>query len=314
MPILNGFELHVLDSSQPILTKISNKTSRSDPTASGSAPHKGAAVSSTSQTASNSTYIQYNLKSIKNHVQISAIRPFVILTGSNMSGKSTYLKQIGLLQIMAQTGSFVPASEMANFVLVKQIFSRLGTESDINLSASAFQSEMIEINYILSKMDNINSLILIDELCRSTNIYEGLALCTSICEYMLKRISSNEATSEANCRTLVYFTTHLKELSNLECLYPKVTNCHMESEHHVRLRHTYKLAQGVCQVDNYGINLAMVSSMASEIIQEAQVLSNEFKTDLNVSATITMATVPQLYHCGGVPFENSCRNNKILTT
>ena len=109
---------------------------------------------------------------ITNNIYISKETSLVLLTGANMSGKSTYLRQIAMLQIMAQIGSFIPAT-YACIRLTTQIFTRIGTDDCIEFNSSSFEQEMIEMNYILNNFTS-DSLILIDELCRSTSIDEGL--------------------------------------------------------------------------------------------------------------------------------------------
>src|SRR6266496_2491944 len=101
-----------------------------------------------------------------------------------MSGKSTYLKQVALLQIMAQMGSFIPAEE-ATFRITDQIFSRVGSNDDIATNCSTFMMEMKEISYIIQQA-NEKSLIIIDELGRGTSVEEGVGLCHAISEHLLK--------------------------------------------------------------------------------------------------------------------------------
>ncbi|CAE1322196.1 MSH4 [Acanthosepion pharaonis] len=103
---------------------------------------------------------------------------FIIITGPNMSGKSTYLRQVALLQIMAQIGSYIP-SVYASFRICDQIFSRIGSDDDLETNASTFMLEMREINYAIQNASN-NSLIVIDELGRGTSAEEGLGICYAV--------------------------------------------------------------------------------------------------------------------------------------
>ncbi|KAJ8319977.1 hypothetical protein KUTeg_001564 [Tegillarca granosa] len=122
---------------------------------------------------------------------------------NNTSGKSTYLRQILLLQIMAQIGSFVPA-EYASFRIADQIFSRIGNQE--------FNKHMMkEINYIVQNASN-KSLIIMDELGRGTSAEEGVGICHSICEYLLR------------LKAFTFFVTHFLELTNIDSLYPNVEN------------------------------------------------------------------------------------------
>lgn len=170
--------------------------------------------------------------------------PLVIITGANMSGKSTYLRQIALLQILAQCGSFIPAA-FAQFRVARQIFSRLGTDDDIELNSSSFQREMFEMDYILKNCD-ANSLVLIDELCRSTSYDEGVAISLAICESLILK------------EPLVYFATHYVQMTNLDLRFSKVSNYHLmteSSEQKIKTetsRHTFKLMKGKNKDKDYG--------------------------------------------------------------
>ena len=193
---------------------------------------------------------------IPNNVYASKETSFVIITGANMSGKSTYLRQIAMLQIMSQCGSYVPAT-FASFRISNQIFSRLGTDDDIELNSSSFEQEMIEMNYIIQNLTD-TSLIVIDELCRSTSTDEGIALSIAICEHMIKSSA------------FVFFATHLHEISCLDAMYPQVVNYHLvsdilNSKNQVRLSHTYVLRKGVCELENYG-NLNSIEQIVFAII------------------------------------------------
>ncbi|KAM9283752.1 mutS protein homolog 4 isoform 6-T6 [Morus bassanus] len=122
-------------------------------------------------------------KPVSNNTYLTGGNNFVIITGPNMSGKSTYLKQIALCQIMAQIGSYVPA-EYCSFRIAEQIFTRIGMDDDIETNASTFMKEMKEITYIIQNA-NDKSLIIIDELGRGTSAEEGIGICYAACEYLL---------------------------------------------------------------------------------------------------------------------------------
>eukprot|EP00731_Ephydatia_muelleri_P017611 Em0010g709a len=134
---------------------------------------------------------------------------FVIVTGPNMSGKSTYLKQIPLLQIMAQIGSFVPA-EYASIRVAGEIFSRIGSDDDIETNASSFVLEMRETNFIVQNIRDC-SLVVIDELGRGTSREEGVGICYAVCEQLLQT------------KTFTFFATHFLELTGMDNLYPNVS-------------------------------------------------------------------------------------------
>ncbi|XP_062517164.1 mutS protein homolog 4-like [Corticium candelabrum] len=209
---------------------------------------------------------------VANNTYASGDCNFQIITGPNMSGKSTYLKQVVLCQIMAQIGSFVPA-EYASFRLTSQIFSRIGSDDDIETNASTFLLEerrcndMREANYIVQNASN-DSLIIVDELGRGTSADEGLGLCHSICEYLL------------NLKAFTFFATHFLELTNLDALYPNVENYHFEVQRSFNtegncenLDYTHVMSKGKTNEKHYGIRLAGVSSMPKTIIDEAKEMS-----------------------------------------
>ncbi|XP_031824721.1 mutS protein homolog 4 [Sarcophilus harrisii] len=202
-------------------------------------------------------------KPVANNTYITEGSNFVIVTGPNMSGKSTYLKQIALCQIMAQIGSFVPA-EYSSFRITEQIFTRISMGDDIETNSSTFMKEMKEIAYIVHNA-NDRSLILIDELGRGTNPEEGVGICYAVCEYLL------------SLKAFTLFATHFLELCEMDLLFPNVENIHFEVEH-VRspgrsresVTYTHKLSKGQTEEKNYGIQAAEVSSLPPSIISEAK--------------------------------------------
>ena len=194
---------------------------------------------------------------VANSFKLKTSSSFSIITGSNMSRKSTFLKQCGLLQILAQTGSYVPATS-SNFSIKQNIFSLCGDYSENGNSKSSFEKEMSEMDFILKNLSS-NSLILIDELCRSTNYYEGLSLAIAICEYMMFKI--NDYQSDDNQNITILFATHFKELAYFDYLYPKIRTFQMKSIEDIKLNKdisTFKLDDGVCNIKNYGMNFDLV--------------------------------------------------------
>uniref|UniRef100_A0A8C8VG95 MutS protein homolog 4 n=1 Tax=Pelusios castaneus TaxID=367368 RepID=A0A8C8VG95_9SAUR len=202
-------------------------------------------------------------KPVSNNTYITEGSNFIIITGPNMSGKSTYLKQIALCQIMAQIGSYVPA-EYSSFRIAEQIFTRIGMDDDIETNSSTFMKEMKEITYIIQNA-NDRSLIIIDELGRGTSTEEGIGICYSVCEYLL------------NLKAFTLFATHFLELCHIDALYPNVENNHFEV-HHVRnnsgnkekITYTYILSKGHTEEKNYGLKAAEVSSLPPSIILDAK--------------------------------------------
>jgi DNA mismatch repair protein MSH4 len=207
-------------------------------------------------------------KTTANNIYAANESSIVIITGPNMSGKSSYLQQVGcllfcrcsklffvasnslyrlnkvaMLQVMAQCGSFVPATR-AHFRVTSQIFSRMAPDDNIEVNSSLFEQEMIEMNYIVENFTD-DSLVLIDELCRSTGKDEGIAISIALLEHM----SSKPA--------FVFFATHLSELTALETIHPNVSNqCFAVRIEKIGEREKidtlHVLSKGVCSVENYG--------------------------------------------------------------
>ncbi|XP_039587323.1 mutS protein homolog 4 isoform X5 [Passer montanus] len=202
-------------------------------------------------------------KPVSNNTYLTEGNNFVIITGPNMSGKSTYLKQIALCQIMAQIGSYVPA-EYCSFRIAEQIFTRIGMDDDIETNASTFMKEMKEITYIIQNA-NDKSLIIIDELGRGTSAEEGIGICYAACEYLL------------NLKAFTLFATHFLELCHIDALYPNVENYHFEVQHvrssagnKEKIAYTYTLSKGYTEEKNYGLKAAEMSSLPSSIILDAK--------------------------------------------
>ncbi|MEQ2237840.1 MutS protein msh4 [Ilyodon furcidens] len=210
---------------------------------------------------------------VSNNSYISEGSNFVIITGPNMSGKSTYLKQVALCQIMAQIGSFVPA-EYASFRIADQIFTRIGVDDDFETNSSTFMLEMKEISYIVHNVSD-RSLTIIDELGRGTSAEEGIGICHSVCEFLL------------GLKVFTLFATHFLELCQLESLYPNVENQHMEVQH-TRSRdsgaeqvvHTYLLSRGCSEERHYGLRAAEMTSLPPSIIQEAKSVASKVSQQL----------------------------------
>ncbi|KAM9466550.1 mutS protein homolog 4 [Clarias gariepinus] len=203
---------------------------------------------------------------IPNNCHLSEGSNFVIITGPNMSGKSTYLRQVALCQIMAQIGSFVPA-EFASFRVADQIFTRIGVDDDFETNSSTFMVEMKEVSYIIHNASN-RSLIIIDELGRGTSAEEGIGICHSVCEFLI------------GVKAFTLFATHFLELCQLETLYPNVENQHMQVQHMrgtenitENVVYTYLLTQGFSEESNYGIRAAENTSFPLSIIKEAKSIS-----------------------------------------
>ncbi|XP_048047633.1 mutS protein homolog 4 isoform X2 [Megalobrama amblycephala] len=223
---------------------------------------------------------------ISNNIYVSEGSNFVIITGPNMSGKSTYLKQVALLQIMAQIGSFLPA-EYASVRIADQIFTRIGVDDDFETNSSTFMVEMKEVSYIIHNVSD-NSLIIIDELGRGTSPEEGIGVCHSICEFLV------------NYKAFTLFATHFLELCQLQTLYPNVENHHMQVQHvraedgrAERVVYTYQLSQGHSEERNYGIRAAEMTNLPEEVIEEAKTIAAKISQKLWAKHYSDPATINQ---------------------
>ncbi|GIX70034.1 mutS protein homolog 4 [Caerostris darwini] len=191
---------------------------------------------------------------------------FIVLTGANMSGKSTYLKQLAVLQIMAQMGSYIPA-EFASFRIADQILTRMGSNSDIEKNYSTFMLQMKEANFVLQHTSD-KSLIIMDELGKGTSIEEGCAITYAICEELLKT------------KAFVLCSTHFTQLTHLASIYPNVENYHFKVDYVVdesvgcSCNFTHMLTPGPCKEKYYGIKIAEISTMPQSIVSEAKNLVN----------------------------------------
>jgi len=188
----------------------------------------------------------------------------MLITGPNMSGKSTYLRQVGLITLMAQIGSYVPA-ESASIGIVDRIFTRVGASDNLAFGESTFMVEMLEAANILNNA-TASSLVLLDEVGRGTSTYDGLSIAWALTEFLHhnKRLAA---------RTL--FATHYHELTELAMLYPRIRNFRVsvqEYEDHVVFLH--KIEPG--GMDNsYGIYVAQMAGLPAEVVERArEVLHN----------------------------------------
>ena len=194
---------------------------------------------------------------VPNSTDLNALRRMLIITGPNMGGKSTYMRQIALLVIMAYVGSFV-AAESAEFGPVDQIFTRIGASDDLAGGRSTFFVEMSETANILHNATP-NSLVLLDEIGRGTSTYDGLALALSIAEDLLERVGA-----------FSLFATHYFELTALANDQNTATNVHMEAVQHrggVAFLHTVK--EGATS-RSYGIDVAKLAGVLPQVIRKAR--------------------------------------------
>ncbi len=180
----------------------------------------------------------------------------LLITGPNMSGKSTFMRQLAIIVIMAQMGSFVPAKS-ANLPIIDKIFTRIGASDDLVSGESTFMVEMNEArNAIVNATEN--SLILFDELGRGTATYDGMSLARAILEYINKNIK---------CKTL--FSTHYHELTTLEREIPSIKNIHVAAhEENGTITFLHKIKNGAVD-KSYGIHVAKLAGMPEELTKRA---------------------------------------------
>lgn len=193
---------------------------------------------------------------VPNDVYLNDERQILLITGPNMAGKSTYMRQLALTIVMAQIGCFVPA-DAAQLTIFDQIFTRIGAADDLVHGQSTFMVEMMEANYALANATK-NSLILLDEIGRGTSTYDGMALAQAIIEYIHNHIQA---------KTL--FSTHYHELTDLEERLPNLTNVYVraeEFENEVVFLH--KIEEGRAN-ESYGIHVAKLANLPNEVIMRA---------------------------------------------
>ncbi|KAB7668738.1 DNA mismatch repair protein MutS [Bacillus sp. B1-b2] len=186
-------------------------------------------------------------------------RELLLITGPNMSGKSTYMRQVALTSILAQIGCFVPA-EKAVLPLFDQVFTRIGAADDLISGQSTFMVEMLEARNALLHATN-NSLILFDEIGRGTSTYDGMALAQAIIEYIHH---------EVGAKTL--FSTHYHELTVLAQELPSLSNVHVSAmEQNGKVVFLHKIKEGAAD-KSYGIHVAQLAELPEALIERAQEL------------------------------------------
>ncbi|NSL51104.1 DNA mismatch repair protein MutS [Calidifontibacillus erzurumensis] len=214
---------------------------------------------------------------VANDCHLNSEREILLITGPNMSGKSTYMRQIALIAIMAQIGCFVPA-EKAVLPIFDQIFTRIGAADDLVSGQSTFMVEMLEAKNALTKATQ-NSLILLDEIGRGTSTYDGMALAQAIIEYIHDEIGA---------KTL--FSTHYHELVQLEHSLARVVNVHVSAmEEKGKVVFLHKVKEGPAD-KSYGIHVAELAELPETLIKRAKEildkLENNQTENKNIHTTV----------------------------
>ena len=198
---------------------------------------------------------------------------FSIITGPNMAGKSTYMRQVALISIMAQIGCFVPA-EYAKIGIVDKVFTRVGASDDLSMGQSTFMVEMNEVATILKNATS-NSLVILDEIGRGTSTYDGLAIAWAVVEYMADK-------EKIGCKTL--FATHYHELTELEEKLDGVKNYSVavkeKGENVIFLR---KIVKGGTD-ESYGIHVAKLAGVPQPIIKRSNEILRTLERKVKINA------------------------------
>ena len=216
---------------------------------------------------------------IPNDIVMDNNTSIILITGPNMAGKSTYMRQLGIITIMAQIGCYVPAKK-ATLPIFDKIFTRIGASDDLVSGESTFMVEMTEAANAI-KNATPNSLILFDELGRGTATFDGMSLAQAILEYINNKIG---------CKTL--FSTHYHELTDLENTLDKLINKHVSAEEkdgHITFLHKVKNGS----IDkSYGINVARLANLPKEVTDRASEILNVYEKKEQKRDIVIQTTLP----------------------
>ncbi|MED6219937.1 MutS protein msh4 [Stylosanthes scabra] len=198
---------------------------------------------------------------VANNIFLSEASNMAIVTGPNMSGKSTYLQQVCLIVILAQVGCYVPA-RFSTLRAVDRMFTRMGAVDNLESNSSTFMTEMKETAFIMQNVSQ-RSLIVMDELGRATSSSDGFAIAWSCCEHLL------------SLKAYAIFATHMENISELATMYPNVKILHF----HVDLRNNhldfkFQLKEGPRHVPHYGLLLAEVAGLPNSVIETARLITS----------------------------------------
>jgi len=215
----------------------------------------------------------HNTKFVPNDIYATQQTRFQIITGCNMSGKSTYIRSIALMAVMAQIGCFVPA-QYAAFPITRQIFARVSIDDNIEANVSTFAAEMREAAFILRNID-LQSIAIIDELGRGTSTRDGLAIALAIAEALVES------------RALVWFVTHFRDLANIMAERNGVANLHlavnMREEDKVEM--LYRISSGTVEEEHYGLKLARVVPLPADVIEHATLVATTLERQMKEKKT-----------------------------
>ena len=208
---------------------------------------------------------------VPNHTNLSADKQIALITGPNMAGKSTYIRQVALIALLAHTGSFVPATE-ARIDLLDRIFTRIGASDNLSRGQSTFMVEMSETANILHHATS-NSLVILDEIGRGTSTFDGLSLAWSIVEHIHQQLG-----------TKTLFATHYHELTELAQRLQRVFNLNVSvREYNDQIVFLRQIVDGAAD-QSYGIQVARLAGVPQPVLERAkEILMNLEETDLTVA-------------------------------
>ncbi len=211
---------------------------------------------------------------VPNDIELGTKTDLIILSGPNASGKSCYLRQVGLLQIMAQIGSWIPAKS-ANIGIADQLFTRVGAVDDLASGQSTFMVEMIETAFILNNATE-NSLVLLDEIGRGTSTFDGLSIAWSVSEFLAKKIKSRSI-----------FATHYHELNQISEYIDNVENYKVlvEYKNH-SLSFLHKVERGGAN-KSYGIEAARLAGVPLDVVNNARLILKNLEKNSSNTIQVT---------------------------
>ena len=205
---------------------------------------------------------------VPNDARFSEEESILLITGPNMAGKSTYLRQVALIVLMAQIGSFVPADE-AEIALVDRIFTRIGAQDEISAGQSTFMVEMVETANLLNHA-TVRSLLVLDEVGRGTSTYDGISIAWAVVEHIHNH-------PRLRCKTL--FATHYHELTQLSELLPRVRNYNVAvAEEKDRVVFLRRIVPGGAD-QSYGIHVAQLAGLPKPVIHRAEEILEELEQE-----------------------------------
>lgn len=210
----------------------------------------------------------YTEKYVPNDAYATRQSRFQIITGCNMSGKSTYIRSIALMAIMAQIGCFVPAS-YASFPIFHQLFARISMDDSIEANVSTFAAEMRETAFILHNIDD-RSMVIMDELGRGTSTRDGLCIAIAVAEALVES------------GAFVWFATHFRDLAKILAERSGVVNFHLsvDMSEAKQMKMLYKVAGGAVQEEHYGLALAKVVNLPQDVLQIAEQVSRKLTSNM----------------------------------